>query len=241
MSLTGRSRVGHSSGDLVCPIAPSPTEFKLYFTSLLRVLCSVRSHYLCTIGLEECLAFAVDACNIREGYPTPATLELPHTVLISITGLSPCITLCSKRLRRDGRVMRGSPDTTCPVRDSVWAVSRSLAVTNDIALRFLFLPILRCFSSRGSSLREAIAEEILIRKSKVLRLRAAPLGLSQLGTSFISSRAELSTSWHSSQRRCDSLNCTERVQWTPGSHVHTVSYSPPRWERWASRPFPTAV
>ncbi len=158
----------------------------LYFASLLRVLCSVRSHYLFTIGLRLCLAFAVDACVIREGYPTPATLALPHSVLVFSTGLSPCITLYSKRLREDGRLMRGSPDTTLPVRASVWAVSRSLAVTNDITLRFLFLPILRCFSSRGSSLREAIVREILIRKSVVLRLRAAPHSLSQLGTSFIS-------------------------------------------------------
>ena len=186
VSLTGDSRLGHSSWDLVCPVARSPTDFMLYFASLLRVLCSVRSHYLFTIGLRLCLAFAVDACVIREGYPTPATLALPHSVLVSSTGLSPCITLCSKRLRRDGRLMRGSPDTTLPVRASVWAVSRSLAVTDDITLRFLFLPILRCFSSRGSSLREAIVREILIRKSVVLRLRAAPHSLSQLGTSFIS-------------------------------------------------------
>ena len=99
VSLTGDSRLGHSLQDLVCPVAPSPTEFKLYFASLLRVLCSVRSHYLCTIGLEECLAFAVDACVVREGYPTPATPELTHAVLVSITGLSPCITPCSKGLR----------------------------------------------------------------------------------------------------------------------------------------------
>ena len=95
---TAASRLCRCPGDLVCPIARSPTEFKLYFTSLLRVLCSVRSHYLCTIGLEECLAFAVDACEIREGFPTPATLELTHSVLVSITGLSPCITPCSKGL-----------------------------------------------------------------------------------------------------------------------------------------------
>ena len=47
-------------------------------------------------------------------------------------------------------------------------------------------------------MREAIAMEILIRKSRVLCLRAAPSGLSQLGTSFVGTRAELSTKWHSS-------------------------------------------
>ena len=55
-------------------------------------------------------------------------------------------------------MMSVGPHTTLPVRASVWAVSRSLAVTDDITLRFLFLPILRCFSSRGSSLREAIVK-----------------------------------------------------------------------------------
>ncbi len=165
VSLTVSSQICHFSGDLVCPVAPSPTEFKLYFTSLLRVLCSVRSHYLCTIGLEECLAFAVDACVVREGFPTPATPELTHAVLAFITGLSPCFIPCSKGFHEDGQAMRVSPNTTLVVKPSVWAVSRSLAVTDDITLRFLFLPILRCFSSRGSSLREAIAEEILIRKS----------------------------------------------------------------------------
>jgi len=41
-------------------------------------------------------------------------------------------------------------------------------------------------------------EGIPIRRSWVLRLRAAPSGLSQLGTSFFGARAEPSTSWHSS-------------------------------------------
>ena len=63
---------------------------------------------------------------------------------------------------------------------------------------FLFRPILRCFSSRRSPLREAIAVGIPIRRSYVLRLRAAPIGFSQLGTSFVGSQAEPSTSWHSS-------------------------------------------
>ena len=165
MSLTGDSRLGHSSGDLVCPIALSPTEFMRYFTSRLRVLCSVRSHYLCAIGLEECLALAVDACRVREGFPTPATPELTHSILTSSTGLSPCITPCFKGLHRSGLLLQVSPHTTLVVRPSVWAVSRSLAVTDDITLRFLVLPILRCFSSRGCSLREAIAVGIPIRKS----------------------------------------------------------------------------
>ena len=208
MSLTGRSRVGHSSGDLVCPVAPSPTEFKLYFTSLLRVLCSVRSHYLCTIGLEECLAFAVDACNIREGYPTPATLELSHSVLIFITGLSPCVTLCSKRLREDGRLMNDSPDTTLPVRASVWAVSRSLAVTDDITLRFLFLPILRCFSSRGSSLRVAIARRFSFGDPEFFASVRLPQAYRSLARPSSASEPSHPPAGIVANVNCDSLNCS---------------------------------
>jgi hypothetical protein len=84
-------------------------------------------------------------------------------------------------------------------------VSRLPAVTDDIALRFLFLPVLRCFSSRRSPLREAIAVGIPIRRSPVLRLRAASRSLSQLGTSFVGFRAEPFTRRHSSHCS-DSVN-----------------------------------
>ena len=124
-------------------------------------------------------------------------------------------------------------------------------------MRFLFLPILRCFSSRRSPLREAIAVGIPIRRSPVLRLRAAPWSVSQLGTSFVGFRAEPFTRWHSShvvvvspggdsRMLCEFvtnsrrlLNSVKRVQWTPGSHVHTVSFTRPR-QRCVYRPFPSA-
>jgi hypothetical protein len=165
------------------------------------VLFSVRSRYLFAIGLEECLVFAVDARGIHEGYPTPATLELTRLLLVDSTGLSPCFVLRSRRLRVEFPRVIVSPNTTLPVKASVWTGSRSFATTNDITLRFLFLPVLRCFNYRRSPLREAIAVGIPIRRSQVLPLRAGPLGLSQLGTSFIGSRAERSTSWHSSHVR----------------------------------------
>ena len=113
--LTTGSHLIHYSQDLVCPVALSPTDFTPYCTSLLRVLFSVRSRYLFTIGLEECLVLAVDAGHIDEGYPTPATLELTHAVLVCVTGLSPCIALRSRRLHTDDPTMRASPNTTLPV------------------------------------------------------------------------------------------------------------------------------
>lgn len=141
----------------MCPVARSPTDFTPYCTSLLGVLFSVRSRYLFAIGLEECLVFPVDAWDIHEGYPTPDTLELTRLLLGNSTGLSPCFVLRSRRLRLTVRRVIVSPNTTLPVRASVWTVSRSFASTNDITLRFLFLPVLRCFNSRRSPLRKAIA------------------------------------------------------------------------------------
>lgn len=133
---TAGSPPGRCSLRLVCPVARSPTEFKPYCTSLLGVLFSVRSRYLFTIGLELCLVLAVDAGYIHEGYPTPDTLELTHTVLTCITGFSPCFTLHSRRLHTGDPVMRVSPYTTLLVRASVWTVSCSLAVSNDITFGF---------------------------------------------------------------------------------------------------------
>ena len=103
------SRVGRFSRDLSCPVAPSPPDFKPYCTSLLRVLFSVRSRYLFAIGLEECLALAVDACRIHEGFPTPDTPEPAHVVLPLVTGLSPCLALRSRRLHERGRTMHAGP------------------------------------------------------------------------------------------------------------------------------------
>jgi hypothetical protein len=81
---------------------------------LFGVLFSVHSRYLFAIGLGSCLVLAVDAGHIDEGYPTLATLDLAHAVLVSATGLSPCIALRSRRLRGDGPTMRASPNTTLP-------------------------------------------------------------------------------------------------------------------------------
>ena len=155
-SPTSGSPHGRSSRDLVCPVARSPTEFRLYFSSLLGILFSVRSRYLFAIGLEECLAFPVDARDVHEEYPIPASLELTHVVLRSDTGLSPCIALRFRRLLGTGRTLMVSPAPHV-LADSVWAGPRSLAVTNGIAVCVLFLLLLRCFNSERSPLREAIA------------------------------------------------------------------------------------
>ncbi len=136
MSPTATLRSCRLSLDLLSLVARSPTDFRRYCTSLCGVLFSVRSRYLFAIGLESCLVFAVNARGIHKEYPIPATLELTHAVLTQRTGLSPCIALHSRRLRLSGRALRVSPNTTLPVRASVWTGSRLLAVTNDIPFGF---------------------------------------------------------------------------------------------------------
>ena len=239
--LTTGLHLVHFVWDLVCPVVRSPTEFTPYCTSLFGVLFSIRSRYYFAIGLEECLVFAVNARDIHEGYPTPATLELTHGVLVDGTGLSPCVVPCSKGFLVDGRPLQVSPNTTLPTRRLPRRLRFGLCRVHSPLLTtsrcFLFLSILRCFNSRRSLLRKAIAKRIPIRRSQVLSLRAGPLGLSQLGTSFFSSRAERSTSWHSSHVLSDLVRVVtsvttgivtrERVQWTPGLHVHTVSFANP--------------
>ena len=78
---------------------------------------------------------------------------------------------------------------------------------------------------------------IPIRRSVVLRLRAAPYGFSQLGTSVVGFRAELSTRRHSSQFTigCDSINYTSPVDaWIARTYgvMHTAGAN-----RSACRPF----
>jgi hypothetical protein len=114
MGPTAGSHPCRSPRSLSCPVALSPTDFKLYFTSRWRILFSVRSRYLFTIGLESCLVLVVDADHVREEYPIPASPELTHAVLVCTTGLSPCFALRFRRLHTDGRTVRVSPYTTLP-------------------------------------------------------------------------------------------------------------------------------
>ncbi len=113
---TTRLHAPRSPEGLSCPVAPSPPDFRLYFSSLLGMLFSVRSRYLFTIGLEEYLVLAVDACYIHEEFPVPATLELTHELLDRYTGLSPCIALRFRRLPTIVHSMKVSPYTTSPRR-----------------------------------------------------------------------------------------------------------------------------
>ena len=68
----------------------------------------------------------------------------------------------SKLLPRDIPIAPRNPDWTCV--HSVWAVPRSLATTSGIADCFLFLRVLRCFTSPGlppATMNSSQVEEVL--------------------------------------------------------------------------------
>ena len=96
----------------------------------------------------------------------------------SYTGLSPSMIELSRtfysRSEYHGVVLQ---PRMCIATHTVWALPRSLATTGGIISYFLFLEVLRCFSSLRSP----------IRKSRDQRLFAPTPSLSQLITSFIAS------------------------------------------------------
>ena len=99
--------------------------------------------------------------------------------LASCTGLSPSADLLSRRFHS---------------RD-LWALPRSLATTGGIIVYFLFLRVLRCFSSPRWPPASAGCHPFRmtgcpIRKSADQRSFAPTRGLSQLITSFIASESQ---------------------------------------------------
>ena len=88
-----------------------------------------------------------------------------------------------------------SYNTATAVTATVWAPSISIATTLDIDTFFLFLPVLRCFSSRRSPLVNSRCTAFNrtgcpIQISPDQFLFADPRGFSQLTTSFVASRSQ---------------------------------------------------
>ena len=129
-----------------------------------------------------------------------------------VTGLSPCIALRSRRVHAGGSALSVSPNTTLlPVNRKLRfgldrVHSRLLTTSRSVSLpagtemfQFPAFPI-----ARGN------CERIPIRTSPVLTLHAGPRGLSQLGTSFVGTRAEPFTRRHSSHV------CRIPLDWSSG-------------------------
>ena len=118
-------------------------------------------------------------------------------ICISRTGLSPCLATLSCVFRYASLSAlpavlqpRALPETT-----PVWAGARSLATTCAIVLYFLFLRVLRCFSSPGSP-RTSIRSQAFslggcpIRTLPDQALFAGPRDFSQLTASFLACRSQ---------------------------------------------------
>ena len=81
------------------------------------------------------------------------TLVPARGLTISCTGLLPSLAAFSKALLLLSRLLSAGPQ---PRRacSPVWPLSRSLAATQEIIIYFLFLRVLRCFSSPGALLAD---------------------------------------------------------------------------------------
>jgi hypothetical protein len=105
------------------------------------------------IGLLQCLALADGAASFRgspSGSPLLRILN-PRFVLIS-TGLSPPAVGLPRPFEFDKSLDVESYNPALAVTSPVWASTRSLATTDAITDCFLFLRLLRCFSSAGEPL-----------------------------------------------------------------------------------------
>ena len=137
---------------------------------------------------------AVSACRLHAKYPIHATRDSPTAVIVMSRGLSPSMARLSRSFRLLITVDGGGPHTTSPTHcweDSVCSLSRFTRCYSGNRDCFLFLRLLRCFSSAGSfTFRYNMTYWFIfgspIRKSPDLSLLAAHRGVSPLVTSFIS-------------------------------------------------------
>ena len=112
------------------------------------------SRYWYTIGLTGVFSLAGWARQIRAGLlVSRVTQDTTRSHLDSHTGLSPSMielsrTFCSQ-FEYHGVVLQ---PRICIATYTVWALPRSLATTGGIISYFLFLEVLRCFSSLRSPL-----------------------------------------------------------------------------------------
>ena len=124
---------------------------------MLWVLFTFPSRYLFTIGLWRVFSLGGWARRIHTGFHVPrATQDTARRGKASGKGLSPSMAGLSRPFPSTSRASTTrsyNPDRAST--RAVWAVPRSLATTEGITFCFLFLPVLRCFSSRGSPHRSS--------------------------------------------------------------------------------------
>ena len=152
------------------------------------------SQYLFAIGLTGVFSLTGWSRRIRAEFLVfRVTQDTTKSIGASHTGLSPAMVVLSRTfcslLKYYNVVLQPH---YCIATIVVWALPRSLATTEGIIIYFLFLEVLRCFSSLRllSALSRVAAIRLSgcpIRKSADQRLFASTRSLSQLITSFIAS------------------------------------------------------
>ena len=152
------------------------------------------SQYLFAIGLTGVFSLTGWSRQIRAEFLVfRVTQDYTKSLEASRTGLSPAMVVLSRTfcslLKYYNVVLQPH---YCIATIVVWALPRSLATTEGIIIYFLFLEVLRCFSSLRllSALSRVAAIRLSgcpIRKSADQRLFASTRSLSQLITSFIAS------------------------------------------------------
>ena len=109
------------------------------------------SRYWYTIGLLRVFSLAGWSPRIQTGFHVSRPTQV--ALLTSTACLYRTITVCGLTFQtvpvRNTRSFKRSYNTTFAVTNLVWALSLSIATTREIDLFFLFLRVLRCFSSPG--------------------------------------------------------------------------------------------
>ena len=108
--------------------------------------------HLFAIGLPGVFSLAGWSRRIRaEFLVLRVTQDATKFLAASRTGLSPATVRLSRRFcSRLGYYAVVLQPRLCVATQTVWALPRSLATTGGIIVYFLFLWVLRCFSSPGS-------------------------------------------------------------------------------------------
>ena len=121
----------------------------LFHSSQIEVLFTFPSRYWFAIGLTGVFSLTGWSRRIRaELLVFRVTQDTAMPNLGSNTGLSPSVVLLSRRFfSLDSYNVAVLLPRSCVATVTVWALPRSLATTGGIIVYFLFLQVLRCFSS----------------------------------------------------------------------------------------------
>ena len=172
--------------------------FRVCFTPLLEVLFTFPSRYLSTIGLSVVFSLAGWAPLIPAEFLVLRGTQVPScpTAVVSRTGLSPSTDPLSRGFRYSDCV--GAPTVLQPRARLRNRPGLGCCAFARHYLRnhcyFLFLRVLRCFSSPGSptangGVMESLPSGFPIRTSAGHRAFAPHRGFSQLVTSFFASES----------------------------------------------------